>query len=357
MAKIPHVDSTVDRMFRNIVNTVIDVINSKGEHLFEIESFNQWLSENSFAPKPSVIKLDDLPTDALKNEVRGVEETNKIYVYDGTEWIDFASLSFDELTLLNDSLHDKINEVNAIKSALDTKVDEVNTLIEDSNYWQKHKMTQDNGELEVYVGFDFNTEVESLSGSKSFYVSKSHNGPVGVSRNGFTTVDKRIDNTTNSDQYSVIFIPYNSEKIYMRLKTPSGWRDWKEITGSIEDTGWVEMDFEVGYTNTAYSGNQNGFKTAYRIIKNGDNVKKMVRINGSGVDNLDAFLKLPTGFVTHSQVFFIRTRLNYLANVVFDPSGNVRFCLHDLNKSDWVADKSHYIYGEIEWNEYAKKNG
>lgn len=353
MAKIPHVDSTVDRMFRNIVNTVIDVINSKGEHLFEIESFDQWLSENSFTPKPSVIKLDDLPTDALKNEVRGVEETNKIYVYDGTEWIDFASLSFDELTLLNDSLHDKINEVNAIKSALDTKVDEVNTLIEDSNYWQKHKMTQDNGELEVYVGFDFNTEVEAISGTKTFYVATSVNQPYGVSYNGYVDVQRRTD-----EHIMVTYTPYNSERIFVRLKTKSGWQEWKEITSSKTDTGWIEFDFTIGNTNTAYGGSQNGFKTAHRTVVDGDTVTRYVRLNGSGVKSGDLIAKLPSGFVEHSQVFFIRTPLRYVANVTFNPSGDVRFYINDTQgKSEWTVSSANYVYGEFSWSEYSKKNG
>ena len=341
-----------------------NIIYSNGEPLFDSESFESWLVENSFTPKSAVKKVTDLPNDAEKNEVRGVEETNKIYVYDGIEWIAFASLSFDALNQLNSELYDTLGIVNDMKNTLDTKTKEVeqinddfDSIVKNTNYWQKHKLTKDDGEVETFLDFDFNTEVESLSGSKSFYVSKSHNGPAGVSRNGFTTVDKRIDNATNSDQYSVIFIPYNSEKIYMRLKTPSGWRDWKEITGSIEDTGWVEVDFEVGYTNTAYGGTQNGFKTAYRIVRQGDNIQKMVRINGSNINNGDSFLKLPTGFVRHAQVFYIRTPLKFLANIVFDPSGNVRFYLQNSNKDDWVAKEAYYIYGEFVWNEYSKKNG
>src|SRR5699024_4943274 len=304
----------------------IDVINSKGEHLFEIESFEQWLLENSFTPKPSVIKLDDLPTDAIKNEVRGVEETNKIYVYDGTEWIDFASLSFDELTLLNESLHDKINEVNAIKSVLDTKVDEVNTLIEDSNYWQKHKLTKDNGEAERLSGFDFDTEVDALSGSKFFYVTSSKNGPLGVSTSGFVEVLKRVDDSAGVPQFKVLYTPYNSEKVFMRLKYLE-WRPWVEITNLSEDTGWIPFTLNAGIIDKVafQASGENGYQSSYRTIKNGEEVKRLLRLNVDNITNNQVLGYLPQGFVLNSQTLYIRTKWSEVGIITVRPSGEVQF--------------------------------
>lgn len=97
MANIPHVESTVDRMFRNIINTMIDVINSNGETLFDSVSFEEWLERNEFRPLPAVSSFSDLPNEASKGDIRGVLNGDGIYIFDGNKWIPFSNSFYNEL--------------------------------------------------------------------------------------------------------------------------------------------------------------------------------------------------------------------------------------------------------------------
>ena len=216
MANIPYPEQYDDELM-NIFKRIIDILNSKGEALIEDSVIQQWMADNTFEPKGAVDTIAELPIDAQKRDVIGVKENNTIYVYDGTEWIVLGSLSFDELHQLETRMTTAMQELDAIRN--------------DTNNWQKHKLTNDDGTSPVYKLFDFNTEVETV-GSEFFYVTSSVNHPPNVSDNGFVQVFKgRADH-----QILVLYTPYNSERMFMRLKYHS-WGEWSEVGGN-RNTGF-----------------------------------------------------------------------------------------------------------------------
>ena len=335
MANIPYPNQYDDELM-NIFKRIIDILNSKGEALIEDSVIQQWMADNTFEPKGAIDTIAELPIDAQKRDVIGVKENNTIYVYDGTEWIVLGSLSFDELHQLETRMTTAMQELDAIRN--------------DTNNWQKHKLTNDDGTLMTYSNFDFNTEVESVK-TKDFYVTTSVNHPPNVSYDGFVQVRHR----NGGNQIQVTYTPYNSNQIFMRLKNDT-WGEWVEVGPLISDTGWIEFDLINGAEqNTAFMApGDGGFKCSYRTITNGTHVKKLVRLNGRNVTSGQTIGKLPDGFVGVAQSQYIRTPLGRTSSgglITIRPDGNIKFYV--INEDGWLA--SDYFYGEISWDEYSKK--
>ena len=145
-----------------------------------------------------------------------------------------------------------------------------------------------------------------------------------------------------------IYHPYIQNKIVTR-HFYNDWSEWKEITPSQYDTGWVTFDLINGAkSNTAYkSTGDGGFDCAYRIITNGSETKRLLRINGTNLVQNQVIAQLPSDFVKNAQTFPIRVPLKYAgAYIVLRPSGEVRFYING-GSSEWTS--TDYAYGQCQW--------
>lgn len=101
--KLNRTGSIWDRNERININDNWDIIEdlvlTKGESLFNSESFNAWLEQNKFKNKDAVDKITDLPTNAEVNEIRGVLSESAVYIYNGDEWIKQNDLNYNELNV------------------------------------------------------------------------------------------------------------------------------------------------------------------------------------------------------------------------------------------------------------------
>ena len=142
---------------------------------------------------------------------------------------DRTTQAIEEITtLVNTSTQEIVNLKDNTITELDGKAIQIKNDIDalnefDTSNWQKYHMTDSNGTIDIIKNFDFNIDADS-TGSKSFYVTASTNGPEGVSNNGFVTL---LDRTLNNKK--ITYQPYNSNKIFIRTKNTT-WTDWKEIS-------------------------------------------------------------------------------------------------------------------------------
>lgn len=61
------------------------------------DAISKWLEENNLKPKDPVETFNQLPSDPELKEIRLVKDTNKQYIYDGSQWIEFGVLNADGL--------------------------------------------------------------------------------------------------------------------------------------------------------------------------------------------------------------------------------------------------------------------
>ena len=125
----------------------------------------------------------------------------------------------------------------------------------------------------------------------------------------------------------------------------------------IFDTGWKEYDVHRDVeVNSLYSGD--GFKCGIReIILNPNafgNEKqpriKMIRVNIRNFVHEQQIAQLPTGFMTSTQIFWVRGGNGYqpiMVEVRGDGKVNVRLMMEDYQKSA----SSNWIYAQFTWIE------
>ncbi len=281
---------------------------------------------------------------------------------DATE--DITTTANNAKSSVEDTASTAVNNINSkvteATEHVDSKVDEFNQTVEGNGFlspeildeqlesldWQKYKLTDPKGHQIRVQDIDFNTVDETLSPG-FYWVSGGTNGPVNT--NGFLTLRQ---GTSSASYIKAIFEPFNTNDVYVRTKNAnSGWTEWQNLASKQTDTGWIPFSLINGAkTNTAYTTEENpGFKCAYRIIKNGEETKRMVRINGSNLTHSQVIAQLPETFVKNAQAFPVRVPASdYSGYVVFKVGGEVSFVISG-DRSLWREDS--YAYGECSWTD------
>ena len=195
---IPAVDKLNEiRTFQEFRESIMATINDINEALGNGEDYVTQME----ATKTSGMKaMNDRTTQAIE----------EITTLVNTSTQEIANLKDNTITELDDKAVQIKNDIDALNQF-------------DTSNWQKYHMTDSNGTIDIIKNFDFNIDADS-TGSKSFYVTASTNGPEGVSNDGFVTL---LDRTLNYKK--ITYQPYNSNKIFIRTKNTT-WTDWKEIS-------------------------------------------------------------------------------------------------------------------------------
>lgn len=283
-----------------------------------------------------------------------------------TSAIDDLETSKDNaLSTMNNTASEKVDEVENISNDaikhIDDKLNEFNQAITDNEFvkpellqqtianldWQRYKTTNADGQIKNVIGTNLsdNSVLDSLKPGL-FYSSSTEGQPSGASsRHGLVSVTEREDKGFKK----IIFMPYNSTQSFQKYKLTE-WTNWQQI-GVTTDTGWIPFQLINGaLSNTAYKETgDNGFDCTYKTITNGNDIKKVVRINGTNLSHNQVIAKLPANFAKNTQTFPVRVPAGaYTGYVVFRPSGEVTFVLSG-DRSAW--NDTGYAYGECSWND------
>ena len=239
---------TIPKEFLSLVGKVDGqlyiAVHGKEDIVTEVEfSFN--IKESIINTIPAVDKLNEIRTfqefrESIMSTINEINEAlanGEDYVtqMEGTKASGLKALNdrttqaIEEINLLLEtSTQELINLKDTTITELDDKAIQIKNDIDalnqfDTTNWQKYHLTDSNGTIDILKSFDFNIDADS-TGSKSFYVTTSINGPEGVSNNGFVTL---LDRTLNNKK--ITYQPYNDNKIFIRTKNVT-WGDWKEIS-------------------------------------------------------------------------------------------------------------------------------
>ena len=280
---------------------------------------------------------------------------------DATE--DITTTADNAKSSVQDTASTAVNSINSTADEaiehVDTKVTEFNQTVEANGFltpqildeeleeltWQKHKLTNDNGNSNVVSDLDMENIEGKITKAGSYWVSGVTNGPVNI--NGILLAIHG-----GSDSYKkFIYTPHNSNRIFLKSKNGSVWTDWQEVSNNQTDTGWVPFQLINGAkSNTNYKNpGENGFDCAYRTIKNGTVTRRIVRLNGRMATHGQVIAQLPSTFCKNDQTFPIRVPVKYSgAFVTIRNSGEVNLYIQG-DRSNWNDDD--LFYGEFTWHD------
>ena len=229
----------------NVKGQLYIAIHGKEEIVTEVE-FNFEIKNSLINTIPAVDKLNEIRTfqEFRENIMSAINEINEAL----EQGEDYVSQMQDTLTSGMKSLNDRSEQViqeigNLVDGSkteitnlkdesideLDSKADKIKSDIEelnqyDTSNWQKHKLTQDDGTMQL-INLDSNIEnLNELTTTGFYYTINTPNLPDGVSSAGFMTVYKRNGNTPIKQ----IYMPYYQNKILVR-NFYQEWTDWTVI--------------------------------------------------------------------------------------------------------------------------------
>lgn len=250
-----------------------------------------------------------------------------------------ANLIIEELEGTIADANSVIDEkVNAFKNNGALTKDDVDSVM--SSYdLQKAKLTDSNGMAIPIVDLDFNDPLKLITKSGLYYLYNSLNGPITSARNGMLWAM-----FMGSNYIKFIFLPYNSNEIYVRSKKGAdNWLNWRRVDG-FTDTGWNDLTVVNGTVpNPAYKDSE-GFTSAFRIVNQNDVMTTYIRLNVGNVLNGQVIATLPKNVVNKVQSFPVATNGKPGCRVVILTTGDIVFYTSGIT-GEWASDD--YIYSEL----------
>ena len=229
----------------NVKGQLYIAIHGKEEIVTEVE-FNFEIKDSLINTIPAVDKLNEIRTfqEFRENIMSAINEINEA-LEQGEDYVSQMQATLTSgMKSLNDRSTQVINEIKNLVDGskteitnlkdesideLDSKADKIKSDIEELNQydtsdWQKHKLTQDDGTMQL-INLDSNIEnLNELTTTGFYYTTNTPNLPDGVSSAGFMTVYKRNGNTPIKQ----IYMPYYQNKILVR-NFYQEWTGWTVI--------------------------------------------------------------------------------------------------------------------------------
>ena len=229
----------------NVKGQLYIAIHGKEEIVTEVE-FNFEIKDSLINTIPAVDKLNEIRTfqEFRENIMSAINEINEA-LEQGEDYVSQMQATLTSgMKSLNDRSTQVINEIKNLVDGskteitnlkdesideLDSKADKIKSDIEqlnqyDTSDWQKHKLTQDDGTMQL-INLDSNIEnLNELTTTGFYYTTNTPNLPDGVSSAGFMTVYKRNGNTPIKQ----IYMPYYQNKILVR-NFYQEWTGWTVI--------------------------------------------------------------------------------------------------------------------------------
>ena len=241
---------------------------------------------------------------------------------------------------------------------VDAKVTEFNKTVEDNGFltpekltedltalnWQKYKLTGDDGSK---IQVSLSDSIDNLHNLEpGQYYATGIPITVASSTSGFVNVELSAEKTVKH----IIFRPYSSTQIWLK-RFYNTWSEWERVDNTQTDTGWIPYSTINGVgKNVVYKNSgDNGFDCGYRIIKDGNVTRRILRVNVNNLTQGVIFAELPSSFSKHTQVMSVRTPRDLNGGLVeIKPDGKLIFQYYKTSR-DWAS--TDYAYGEFSWVE------
>lgn len=245
---------------------------------------------------------------------------------------DIQSIVDEYTTKLNDETNDKINEVNEASDKVLESIKQNNLVTsEQTDNWQKYKLTNDSGMRIV------KSEVDAVDLSTGYYlIYKMKNDPDGKS-DDLRYVN--VDITEGPDETKQILATISSTgKTYKKNIHKGIDSGWKDLMLENLDTGWLPLTLKNSYKKSTIPD----FAPSYRVIDNGSYKQVYVRL---GVENLtngkNVVATIPKEFVPNKIYSSGVSTNSKIPPKVIISGGDIEF---HTNEADNYSTTDYIIY-------------
>lgn len=245
---------------------------------------------------------------------------------------DIQSIVDEYTTKLNDETNDKINEVNEASDKVLESIKQNNLVTsEQTDNWQKYKLTNDSGMRIV------KSEVDAVDLSTGYYlIYKMKNDPDGKS-DDLRYVN--VDITEGPDETKQILATISSTgKTYKKNIHKGIDSGWKDLMLENLDTGWLPLTLKNSYKKSTIPD----FAPSYRVIDNGSYKQVYVRL---GVENLtngkNVVATIPPEFVPNKIYSSGVSTNSKIPPKVIISGGDIEF---HTNEADSYSTTDYIIY-------------
>ena len=329
---------------------------TKLNYIIEFDELEAELKQRAYAIEQAIANAEDYVGLIEQAKANGLSD---IEVARANSIEELTTLANSKLTEIDTKGTQYVEDLTNVRDGIDNKINQFNTDVSSGGYtkdtatsnWQKYKLTNEDGSRMYIKKADFKHINDLPIG---FHETVSGSDPVSQGlpseiKDSYVEIDVMAGTlNTKRKQYRATK-SFDNRTWVKTIHTDGAENEWKEITPSQTDTGWVSFAALNGaIANTAYS-TDNGFNCSYKITTNGNVVKKSLRINVKNVIHNQVIGILPSNFAKNAQTHIVRTSLDTDgAFVVIRPNGEITVLLSgDRNK--WYADA--YLYGEVNWND------
>ncbi|HAR6525602.1 TPA: BppU family phage baseplate upper protein [Staphylococcus pseudintermedius] len=331
----------IEKALQNLDDHVTQVIDARDQALKqfgamkeEITSSFQSLYTNASSELTILYQQQKRDTEQTKNsaiatinskieESTGVIENKK---QDTIEYIDSKIAEFSRNAPVDDA-------------EVDFKLSELN--------WQKSKMTQDDGNIEVLSSFDFNNPQSIMNKNTGFYYIDSG---VNGSQKGITIPYGYLQfmKSNNGGLAEIIFRPtssseMNNKSMFVIRKNNNVWGEWTQYTNNFSDTGWLPLNLINGVQSYG-----NTYTPHYKIVNNNGDITLKMKGAVSNITTNDTVIailpgnisKLITSTSSFTQNSSIKNGNATTARWTVSSNGEVKmerpsFAISEMKSTDW----------------------
>lgn len=321
---------------------------TKLNYIVEIDELMKTLNDRITSAIRAVENVEDYVSIVETAKINGLSD---IEIAKTNSIADLNRLTNEKKEEIRSLGSEYIQNIETIKNGMDAKINEFNSNVNPTNYtrtqdtqnWQKYRLTQNDGTY-IYMP---NVDPVTLEPGQ-YQIAYMKNNPYNNSGSALynVTVTKGIDNTKQ-----IVAVVSYTGVIFVKNLHKGTDLGWKELTNTLIDSGWITYNLINGaLSNTAYKNSgYNGFDCAYKTITNGNVITKKLRINGSNIVPGQVIAQLPTNFAKTTQTFPIfASNSSPCAYVVIRPNGQVNFYI-PFDSSKW--DETGYAYAELTWHD------
>lgn len=252
----------------------------------------------------------------------------------------FIDTSTQEMTDLKDNTITELDDkAKQIKSDIES-LNQANT-----DNWQKHKLTNEDGTMPIKSNINFNKLDDFINKTSCFYAGSSINQPENVNANGYVTVYFR-----NNGYAKLYYSPYSSDEIFTKRRMGNnGWSEWKNITDKPSSSNELKSNLKrefLGELRESIYNLKNGYYEAI-IPSDPDDVDAPVFPNGgSYVASLDVFEGEESKIIR-----LVQNEVNneYLVSITPD---NVK-----VWKQNFTVEDFKDSFQDLGWTSFETRNG
>lgn len=256
---------------------------------------------------------------------------------------DIQSIVDEYSTKLNDETKEKINEVNETSDKVLESIKQNNVVTtEETENWQKYKLTEDDGTIKYYSKGTIEDVTELPTGLYET-VSNDDATEQGIPLDN-SYVQIKVWEAGRGRKEIELTSTFNSEK-YFRLIHTDGTKDsgWQKISNNQNDSGWLPLRLKNGYKKSSTPD----FEPSYRVIDNGDFKQVYVRL---GVENIanekNVVATIPSEFAPN-KIYSLGVSTTYKTPPkVIISGGDIEFHPYNgdsYNSTDYIIYQDNWI--------------